>query len=134
VAVGAPVGEADGSEGETGQGRHHQGLVEDDLRVPVVLAPDGLGDERRGAHAQGLGEREDQEHEVPGQAHARDRLLAQPAHEVEVGEEVQGLEGRAQRDEGRELEHVLADRTPGQVVHGAIVPGAGAADRSQGQL
>jgi len=69
-----------------------------------------------------LSERRLAQHQVAGQAYAGHRLLAQPAHEEEVGQEVEGLEERAHRDERRELEDVAADAALGHVLHPGILP------------
>jgi len=83
----------------------------------TVLAPERLGDQRRGTDAERLREREHQEREVAGERHTGDRLLPERADEIQVGQEVERLEGGGERDEARELQHVSAHRAAGQVLH-----------------
>src|SRR5260370_737282 len=95
ATVGAAHGEKACTEAQPGHVRKEERLVEDELRTLLVLASDGLSDQGGGAHAQGLRERKHQEHQVAAKADTRDRLLAQPSHEVEVGKEVEGLKDGA---------------------------------------
>jgi hypothetical protein len=115
-------GEAHEEEAQAGHQREHERLVEDPPRAPRVARAHGLRHERRRPHAERLGQGQHRHHEVAGQADPGQGLLAQPPHEVEVGQEVERLEDGAERDEGRELDDVPPDRALGQVLHHAGAP------------
>ena len=69
-------------------GGQHQALIEDQGCVCLVLAADGLRDQRHRSHAQHLGQRKHQEHEVGGGADARDGRAAQSRHEIQIDEDI----------------------------------------------
>jgi hypothetical protein len=116
-AIGVAQREHGQAEGEPDEVRQDERLVEQPLRPRAILTAHGLSDQRRRAHAQRLREGEDQHHEVPAEGHPRDGLLPQLADEIQVGQEIQGLEGGAHRDEERELEDVPADGALREVLH-----------------
>ena len=99
------------------QDGEHQRLVEQKLRVVTILASERVRDQRGRPHAQRLRQREHEEGQIPRHPHAGDRLLSQPADEIEIHEQVQRLEHRAQRDERRHPEDVSENRAARHVLH-----------------
>ena len=106
---------------QAGDGQH-RGLVEDQVGARLVLAAHGLRDQRHGADAQHLGQRHHQEGGVAGRADAGDGRVAQAADEVQVDQEIQGLEDHAGRDRRGQAHQVAIDRTVAQVTHVQLEP------------
>ncbi len=92
-------------------------LVEDEIRVGRVLAPDRLRDERHRADAERLREGHDDEHRDAGGADARKRGVAELRDEIEIDQQVQGLRQHAGGDRHRHRQQVAGDRALGQVAH-----------------
>ena len=104
LAVGEAEGESEGDDGGSGEEREEEGLIEDEIGVVAILAADGVRDERGGADAEHLGEGEDGHHGDAGEGDAGDGLFAERGDEVEIDEEVEGLEDHAHAHEGSERE------------------------------
>ena len=99
--VGAARHEARDQREHTADRRQQHRLVEHQVRFRLVLATDRVRDQRHRADAEHLRQREDHEARGSRAADARDRCIPEPRHEVQVHQQVQGLEQHADRDRQR---------------------------------
>ena len=77
----------------------HERLIKNQLRACLVFAPGSVRDQRGRSHAQHLCQRQGHKHQVAGQAHSGDRLLADARDEVQVHQVIQRLEHHAHGQE-----------------------------------
>jgi hypothetical protein len=117
VHVDAAQEERDDAKRDAGERGQHERLVEDETGALPVVCAHRLGDERRGADAERLRQRQHNHHHVAGEAHTGDRFLAELAHEIQIDQEVHRLEQRGQRDKRRKLQDVDGNRSLGQILH-----------------
>ena len=97
-------------------------LVEDETGIALVLASHRVRNERDGAHAESLCQRQDQERDRARRADARERGPAETRHEVQVHDVIERLDEHPGADEERHLREMSADRALGQVFHwGSLV-------------
>ncbi len=74
--------------------------------------------QRGDADAEHLRDGEHDERQVPGDRHAGDRLLAEPADPVEIDQEVQRLKDHGHQHEAGRFQQMPRDRPGGEVLHG----------------
>ncbi len=65
-----------------------QALIEYQIRVRLILAAGRMRDQRDGADAEHLGDREDDEHHVAGGSNACNRGISQAGHKIQVDEKI----------------------------------------------
>ena len=92
-------------------------MVEHQVGFGLVLAPDRMRDQRHGADAQHLRQREDHEAYGAGGADAGDGGLPEPRDKVQIHQEVQGLEQHADRDRHRHRDQQPCNGPLRQILH-----------------
>ena len=89
------------------------------LRLRLVFAPARLGNESCRADAEHLGDCDHQHAEVTGERDSGDRFLAEPAHPIEIRQEVKRLRQHADGEESRHLDEMPNDRALREIFHRA---------------
>ena len=84
-------------------------MIEHELGSGLVFSSSGLGDQRGGADAEHLREREHDHVQISGHAHRRDRFLAKRSNPKHVRQQIERLHYHGHRHERRHVEQVFGD-------------------------